>query len=64
MDTGKKRDIYAGCGIHDYWIADLDKGEWVVHREAAAGRYRQVTRVPFETPLAPLAFPDDAHVWV
>ena len=51
MDTGKKRDIYAGCGIHDYWIADLDKGEWVVHREPAAGRYRQVTRAPFETSL-------------
>ncbi len=64
IDRGKKLDIYARSGIRDYWIADLDKGEWIVHREPSAGQYRQVTRIPFETPLAPVAFPDDAHVWV
>ena len=63
-DTGQRLAKYAAARIQDYWIADLKAGEWLVHRDPVAKRYRSVTRVDFAEPLAPLAFPEDAAVWL
>lgn len=63
-DTGQKLAKYAAARIQDYWIANLKAGEWLVHRDPVATRYRSVTRVDFVEPLAPLAFPEDALVWL
>lgn len=64
VDTGQKLAKYAAARVQDYWIANLKAGEWLVHRDPVATRYRSVTRVDFAEPLAPLAFPEDGLVWL
>jgi Uma2 family endonuclease len=64
LDKGRKRDIYAQTGIKDYWIADLTTQTWLVHREPEGQRYTVVQEILFGQALAPLAFPDEARVWL
>jgi Uma2 family endonuclease len=64
LDISKKAPKYAKAGIKDYWVANRNEGEWLVHRNPSRGKYRSVPRVSFDEPLAPLAFPNDAEVWL
>lgn len=63
-DTKLKLQKYAKAGIKDYWVADMSKRVWLVHRNPSRGKYRSIQTVSFDKPLAPLAFPDDARVWL
>ena len=63
-DLGAKLEAYANAGIKDYWIADLNTHEWIVHRDLAPGRYRSITRLEFSEHIAPQAFPEDARGWL
>jgi Uma2 family endonuclease len=63
-DTKLKLQKYAKAGIKDYWVANMSKRVWLVHRNPSRGRYRSVQTVSFDMPLAPLAFPEDARVWL
>lgn len=42
MDLGQKAQWYAEAGIPEYWIVDLVRDKMIVHRDPAAGAYRQV----------------------
>jgi Uma2 family endonuclease len=63
-DTKIKLQKYAKAGIKDYWVANMSKRVWLVHRSPSRGKYRSIQTVSFDKPLAPLAFPDEAHVWL
>jgi hypothetical protein len=63
-DTKIKLEKYAGAGIKDFWIAKMNKRQWIVHRNPSRGKYRTVKMMPFDKALAPLAFPDDLQVWL
>ena len=64
LDLGRKRDIYAKVGIRDYWVADINAKRWTIHREPKGERYGTVFEVAFGEEVAPLAFPEHAHVWL
>ncbi len=64
LDLGHKRSIYAKVDIKDYWVADINTERWTVHREPKGERYETVFEVPFGEAFAPLAFPNDVHVWL
>lgn len=57
-DMKVKRDIYAGAGVPEYWVVDVNRAE--VHRFWAVGdgRYRQETPIPLAGALASLTMPD------
>ena len=42
FDLGDKAELYAAAGISDYWVVDVAAHSIVVHRDPAAGRYRDV----------------------
>ncbi len=63
-DLGKKLKCYASLGIQDYWVANIRAKKWLIHREPSGDKYLSVTELPFGSSIAPLAFPDDAHVWL
>ena len=64
LDLGRKRDIYASVGIQDYWVADINAKRWTVHRDPEGERYGTASEVAFGEEVAPLAFPEHAHVWL
>ena len=64
LDSGRKREIYARVNIQDYWVADINTQKWTLHRDPEGEQYRTVVEVPFGEAFAPLAFPDDARVWL
>jgi Uma2 family endonuclease len=43
LDLGMKAALYAGAGIPDYWVVDLDHDEIVIHRDPVGGAFRSVT---------------------
>jgi Uma2 family endonuclease len=63
-DTKLKLQKYAKAGIKDYWVANMTKRVWLVHRNPSRGKYRSIQTISFDKPLAPLAFPKDAEVWL
>jgi Uma2 family endonuclease len=63
-DLGKKLKRYASLGIEDYWVANIKAKQWLIHREPSGDKYLSVTEMPFGSSFAPLAFPDDARVWL
>ena len=54
----EKAQLYAASGVPEYWIVNLVDRVVEVHREPAAGGYRQVTTTPRGARLRLLAFPD------
>ena len=63
-DLGKKLKCYASLGIQDYWVANVKAKTWLIHREPSGDKYLNITEMPFGSSFAPLAFPNDAHVWL
>lgn len=57
-DQEVKLPVYASAGIQEYWIADLEQEEVVVHREPEGATYRVVETHRTEDILAPLAAPN------
>jgi Uma2 family endonuclease len=57
-DRGEKAQLYAACGVPEYWVVNLLDQVVEVHREPAASGYRKVTTVPKGARLQLLAFPD------
>jgi len=65
-DRGLKAHLYARAGLADYWIINVNDRQIEVHRDPGPDpsrrgrfRYREVTIVPAEGRLSPLARPDD-----
>ena len=58
-DLGRKARIYAGGGVAEYWVVDLNNRVLYVHRSPARGAYaeRQVL-----TPGEPVAAGFAAHI--
>jgi Uma2 family endonuclease len=42
-DAATKRDLYAGAGIPEYWIIDLNGRRIIVHRSPLQGVYTQIS---------------------
>jgi Uma2 family endonuclease len=63
-DLGKKLKAYASLGVQDYWVVDVKAKKWLIHREPSGDKYLSVTELSFGSSIAPLAFPEDAHVWL
>ena len=63
-DSSMRRDrqiklpVYAAAGISEYWIADLDREELIVHREPDGNAYRVVQTFRGEDVVSPLAAPE------
>jgi Uma2 family endonuclease len=57
-DRGEKAQLYAACGVPEYWVVNLVERVVEVHREPSASGYRHVTTVPKGARLRLLAFPD------
>jgi Uma2 family endonuclease len=57
-DTQIKLPIYAAVGIQEYWIADLDREQLVVHRDPAGNEYRKVETLQGNDRVSPLAAPE------
>jgi Uma2 family endonuclease len=56
-DLGMKKDLYAGVGIEEYWVLNLQASELVVFRDLMDSDYRSITSLTTGT-ISPLAFPD------
>lgn len=63
-DTSLSRDrevklpLYAGAGIPEYWIVDVQDGVIEVHMSPSGSRYGSVRRFGRGESVSPLAFPD------
>jgi Uma2 family endonuclease len=57
-DRQEKAQLYAECGVPDYWVVNLVERVVEVHRQPRAGRYELMTVHPRGARLAVLAFPD------
>lgn len=57
-DQKVKMPIYAGAGIQEYWIADLDQEVLMVHHDPQPNGYRQVTTYSGDDVVSPLSAPD------
>lgn len=63
-DTSLRRDreiklpLYAGAGIPEYWIVDVQDGVIEVHTSPSGARYGTVRRFGRGESVSPLAFPD------
>jgi hypothetical protein len=58
FDRQVKVPLYASAGVREVWLLDLTAGRLEVHRDPAAGRYRDVRTLAPGDRLAPEAFPD------
>ena len=56
-DTGEKAELYAECGIKDYWVVDLRNYTVEVFRKPRRGAYTERRTIDYESALSPLAFP-------
>lgn len=61
-DLNIKPAIYAGAGIPEYWVLDLNSRKLIVHRDPVTGgrlgpRYKSVTTLDRSGKIAPLALP-------
>lgn len=57
-DRSTKRRLYAEAGIPEYWVVDCAAETIEIHRDPAAGAYRDVRVVAGTATLSPQAFPD------
>jgi Uma2 family endonuclease len=57
-DRARKAQLYAECGVPEYWIVNLIERTVEVHRFASAGQYEQVTVTPNGSQIRVMAFPD------
>ena len=57
-DRGEKAQLYAACGVPEYWVVNWVDRVVAVHREPAAGGYRQIVTAPRGECLRLLSFPD------
>jgi Uma2 family endonuclease len=57
-DRATKAPLYARSGVQEYWIVDVTGRAVIVHREASAEGYTQVTRMEESDILVPSRFPD------
>ena len=66
LDLNEELAAYAKAGIKEYWVADLANSKWIVHNypSPSLGNYSSVKHINFGQAFAPLAFPDDTHVWL
>ena len=55
-----KLPVYAGFGIPETWLADLNRHRVEVHTEPRDGVYTHVAYVEMDGILTPSAFPDFA----
>ena len=56
-DLKTKRQTYATAGITDYWVANLQDRELIIHRNSSDGNYQSVERLR-DGLVSLLAFPD------
>jgi len=54
IDTQIKPPLYAGAGIPDYWVVDVDARRVIVHRNPTADGYASVTSHGHTGTLQPL----------
>lgn len=54
-DVGAKAALYAESAVDEYWVIDLGRGEVVVHRTRAAGRWTSITTHAADAAVAPAA---------
>ena len=66
LDLNQKLVAYAKAGIKEYWVANLAHAKWIVHSQPSLPleKYSNVKHINFGQEFAPLAFPDDYHVWL
>ena len=57
-DLIEKARQYAGHGIADYWVVDLQGDQLFVHRDPTAAGYASVTTLARGASISPLAFSD------
>jgi Uma2 family endonuclease len=56
-DTGEKLELYAECGIKDYWVVNVKHYRVEVFRKPRRGTYTVQQEIDFESAISPLAFP-------
>lgn len=56
-DTGKKLPLYAGAGIEEAWIVDLQAGVIRVYSRPVDGAYQEVRETRHGNTLSPLLLP-------
>ena len=56
-DTGEKLELYAECGIKDYWVVNVKHYRVEVFRKPRRGVYSSHEEIDYESAIAPLAFP-------
>jgi len=58
FDQRRKLPLYAGAGIREVWLVDLNRNVVLVHRSPKGRRYQDVRTASQGETLTPLAFPD------
>ena len=56
-DTGEKLELYAECGIKDYWVVNVKHYRIEVFRKPRRGVYSVHEEIDYESAVSPLAFP-------
>ncbi len=56
-DTGEKAELYAECGIKDYWVVNVKQYRVEAFRKPRRGAYTLRRKIAYESGIAPLAFP-------
>ena len=57
-DQQIKMPVYATSGISEYWIADLEREELIVHREPSGGTYISIETRRGDDVVSPSAAPE------
>jgi Uma2 family endonuclease len=56
-DTGEKLQLYAECGIKDYWVVNVKKYRIEVFRKPRRGAFTAIKEIDYESVISPLALP-------
>lgn len=56
-DLGRKANLYAECGVREYWVIDAVRHEVHAHRNPALNGYADVTVYPRDAMLKPVHLP-------
>lgn len=56
-DTGEKLDLYAQCGIKDYWVVNVKKYQIEVFRKPRRGAFAATEVIDYESAVTPLVYP-------
>ncbi len=54
-DLGQKAELYSRMGVPELWVVDANARTTHVHRGPQDGGWRDISRVPFEDQLSPVA---------